>query len=797
MFRKLKPSARRLLQLLLLCIFAVVSLGLIAPFVNASRFSGAIQRTLEASLGRQVHFSTVHFTLFTGAGFSLEDVTIQEDPRFGLEPFAHATALEAHLRVDKLLRGQIRFSSLRLIEPSLNLVKQSDGTWNVVELLERLSAPRRAPLNLFPDFEISDGRVNFKLGTRKTTLYITDSDLSVYPERSGKLYLRFSGSPARTDRAGNGFGHVRGTANWYVAPPNRDSNQLEAEITVDPSNLSEFTTLFEGYDVGVHGTVSSHARIEGPATALRIMGELRLADVHRWDLLPSSGEDWRIRYQGSVDLLAHTLQLETAPAHAAEIAPVALQLRVNDFLTRPAWCILAQLKEAAAKDLLPLGKRMGIPLPQEVTLEGAVNGAVSYSNRSGLEGGISMKNVVVTLPSLPPLRTALTIVNFSPNRIHVDPAILQTSSGGTLRAGGDYYFSAQRLVAALSTDEFSLDALKNTAEAWFGTPPAFAVVHDGTITGRLIYTSEPEVASSWSGQFQFAGASIRAPALALPLEHSQGRITFDTSMLNLEHFSATWGEHAVYATYRYNAAAKRPEHLHIEIPAADLGELESALDPTLRAQSLLARLRLTRRFIPAWLAERNLDGDLAIARFGVNGADLGPLSARFTWRGANLNFASLQLNLPEGLIRAHGTLNLASYSPVYHFSATATGFPWRGGLLSAEGECNTSGTGLDSLRNLKAAGTFSGENVQLSGDDSFSAVSGDFGFSFADGWADLRLSKIEADDGVDAWDGEAVSQSDGKLIVDLEHDGHQRRVISTLAPAAAPPSTLTSTAIPR
>jgi len=774
-----------------------VLLGLIAPFVNASSFSGAIQRTLEASLGRPVRFSAVHFTLLTGVGFSLEGVTIAENPRYGLEPFAHATALEAHLRVDKLLRGQIQFSSLRLVEPSLNVVKQSDGTWNVTGLLERVTTPRRAPLNLFPAFEVSDGRINFKIESRKTTLYVSNADLSVYPERSGKLYFRFSGSPARSDRAGNGFGHVHGTANWYLAPADRDANQLEADITIDRSNLSEFTTLLEGYDVGVHGTVSSHMRIDGPATALRIKGDLRLEDVHRWDLLPSSGEEWRIGYQGSVDLLAHTLELGTMPERDSETAPIALRVRVNNFFTRPEWSVLAQFKDVAAKNLLPLGKRMGLPLPPELALVGIVNGAVSYSNRSGVTGGVSIKDVVATLPGLPPLRTSLASASVSPDRIHVEPASVQTSSQGTLRAGGDYYFAQQRFIAAVNPEDFSLNALKSTAEAWFGAPSGLGVVRNGTITGHLTYTYAPHMPAAWSGQFQFADATIGAPELSLPLEHSQGRITFDDSTLNLDHFSAAWGEHAVYASYRYNATATHRERVHIEIPNADLAELESALDPTLRAQSLLARLRLTRRSMPLWLTERDMDGDLAIGRFAVNGAELGPLAARFAWRGENLNFASLQLNLPEGLIRAQGSLNLASYSPVCHFTATATGFPWRGGLLSAGGEFNTTGTGTDSLRNLQAAGTFSGENVQLSSDDSFSAISGNFDFSFADGWPDLRLSKIQAEDGEDAWDGEAASRSDGKLIVDLEHDGHQRRVISTLAPELPPPAGLVKTAASR
>jgi AsmA protein len=237
-------------------LLAVGIVALIVPFINASHFAGAIQRTLETSLARQVEFSSAHITLFPSPGFTLDDVTIHEDPRYGLEPFAHATTLDARLRVDKLLRGQIRFSSLRLVEPSLNLVKRADGTWNIVELVQRLAAPRRAPLNLFPAFEIADARINFKFGTRKTTVYIKDSDLTIYPQRSGKLYMRFSGSPARTDRSDSGFGHLSGSANWYVAPASPNANQLEADINIDPSDLGELTTLFQGYDIGVHGTAS-------------------------------------------------------------------------------------------------------------------------------------------------------------------------------------------------------------------------------------------------------------------------------------------------------------------------------------------------------------------------------------------------------------------------------------------------------------------------------------------------------------------------------------------------------------
>lgn len=777
-----RASVRALWRTLLAVVALILILGLVAPYVNATRFSGPIRRALEASLGREVQFESVHFTLFSGPGFSLENVTIGEDPRFGIEPFAYVPTLKARLRIDKLLLGQIRFSTLRLVEPSLNLTKADDGSWNVVELVKHLSAPRRLPMNLFPALEVSDGRIDFKFGQRKTTLYILDSDLTVYPERSGKLYIQFSGSPARTDRAGNGFGNFRGSANWYLDPQGATADQLEADVTLEPSNLSEITTLFEGHDLGVHGTISSRARIEGPTTALRISGELRLGDVHRWDLMPSSGEDWRIGYRGNVDLVAHELKVETLPLHASDVSPVALELQVANFLGRPDWSVSTKFNDAPVKDLLPLGRRMGLSLPVDLDLTGTLQGGLGYSNATGLSGRVVINQATATLPNVPPLHAATLNATILADRVHVDPAVIQTAEG-TLQAGGDYFLSTPRVMASIQAQDFPVDSLKSTVNAWFGAPAAVSLLSDGQLTGTFLYAHDEEQTPAWSGQFEFTDATLNPPGVATALEHAQGHVAFNASTFDLAHFSAQLGEQAVRGSYRYNAAAKRPEHVHLELTAADLTSMESALDPTLEAQGLLARLRLSRRAVPGWLAARNLDGDLQIAEFSVNDTKLGPLSARFTWQGTNLQFTAVQLNLAEGLIRAQGAVNLASYTPRYHFAAKVAGFPWRGGLLSADGTFESFGTGSESLQHLHADGTFMGDDLTLTEDDEFNRVSGDFDFSFADGWPKLRLSNVEASEGEEAWNGQAASQSDGKLIFDLEHAGRQRRVVSTLAPA--------------
>ena len=767
--------------------------GLAAPWIEAERFSGSIKAALESSLGRKVEFEKAYFTVFSGPGFSLENVIISEDPRYGLESFAYVPALEARLRLDKLLLGQIHFSSLRLVDPTLNLVKLGDGSWNVVALLQRLSAPRRTPLNFFPSFEVSDGRLNFKLGTRKATLYISESELSIYPERSGKVYFRFSGSPARTDRAGMGFGHFRGDVNWFLNSSRVQPNQLEAELYLDPSNLSELTTLVEGHDVGVHGTLSSQLHIQGPLNALQIVGDLRLDDVHRWDLLPARGENWTVRYAGSLDLLMQRLDLKTVSSQKGQVAPVTLHLRVNDVLTHASSSVLAELNAAPVQDIVPLATRMGLSLPNEADLRGSLNGAIGYASETGWAGGFTITNAEAILPGAPVMRAAAANVTVSADYAHFDPAIIEAGGGGTLKLGGDYFFLQPRADATLSAVDVPIKELKSFTNSWFGGPEALSALRDGDLTGRFSYSHSPgDLGSSanpapaiWSGQFELNDATLAVPGLGVPLEHAHGKASFGGSSFELDHLTATLGGRPVHAAYRYNLLARHPEHLRVEFPTADLSELQAVFASDKRNAGLWARLGFLRRSfgiapLPTWLTTRNLEGDLLVDGLSAEGQPLGALHTHFLWQGANLELTDLALNLLHGRISAHGAVDLGPYIPRWQFSASASDYPWGGGSLDAEGKFSSAGAGKDLLRNLTAEGSFTGQDLALSANDKFENVSGVFRFSFADGWPDLRLSEIQAVQNGDRWSGEGSTQSDGKLLVDLAHEGRQVHFVSSL-----------------
>ncbi len=236
----------------------------------------------------------------------------------------------------------------------------------------------------------------------------------------------------------------------------------------------------------------------------------------------------------------------------------------------------------------------------------------------------------------------------------------------------------------------------------------------------------------------------------------------------------------------------------MEVPDADLAQIAAALEPAWREPGLLARLPFTKRSIPDWLAARNLEGDLSVAHFHMNGADLGPLNTHFIWQAANLQITAFDLHsgdLHSGdlhsldlAVKGTGAIDVKTRVPSAHFKGTVAGDRWGGGVVNADGEFDSAGTGADLLRSLHAIGSFSGSDLSLSLNEDFEKIAGAFDLSFDSGWPKLHLSKIQAVQHNDDWSGEATSNSDGQLVFDLLNGERQLHIVSLLSSPATTPS---------
>ena len=102
-----------------------------AVLLGAERYRPRIQAALEATIHRHVEIEKVHLNLFTGPGFTLDNVLIADTQAAGIEPFAHVNRLQARVKLSSLLGGRLAFSNLELSEPTVNLVRPEDAPWNV------------------------------------------------------------------------------------------------------------------------------------------------------------------------------------------------------------------------------------------------------------------------------------------------------------------------------------------------------------------------------------------------------------------------------------------------------------------------------------------------------------------------------------------------------------------------------------------------------------------------------------------------------------------------------------------
>src|SRR5579875_883930 len=157
-------------------------LGFALPLVSANQYRGKIAESMSKSLGRPVHLDNVSLHLLPVPGFTLQNLVVSEDPAFGAEPTIRANTVEATLRLSSLWRRPVEFSTVRFVEPSVNLVRNADGRWNLSDLLLHASRVNSAPTGQrhagpaprFPYIEATSGRVNVKLGAEKLPYSLTE-----------------------------------------------------------------------------------------------------------------------------------------------------------------------------------------------------------------------------------------------------------------------------------------------------------------------------------------------------------------------------------------------------------------------------------------------------------------------------------------------------------------------------------------------------------------------------------------------------------------------------------------------
>lgn len=256
------------------------------------RLRSRISTSIGNALSRTVTIDNVRFHLLPRPGFDLEGLVIYDDPDFSPEPMIRSDEVSAAIRLRSLLRGRIEIATLSANEPSINLVRNNRGRWNLASLLERNAQIPAAPTAkpsyerrpAFPYLEATGARVNFKLGQTKKSYALMNADVALWQDSENSWGARIKAEPVRTDFHLTDTGILQINATWQRAS-NLRLTPLQISVRWQKGQLGQITQLLSGKDRGWRGTTNLTAQLSGTPEELRIEGQTAIDDFRRYDIV--------------------------------------------------------------------------------------------------------------------------------------------------------------------------------------------------------------------------------------------------------------------------------------------------------------------------------------------------------------------------------------------------------------------------------------------------------------------------------------------------------------------------------
>ena len=753
----------------------LVILFLFRPGVYRLRFR--IASSIGAALGRRVDIDNVRIHVLPQPGFDLEGLLIFDDPAFSHEPMVRAQEVSAVIRLRSLLRGRLEIARLSATEPSINLVRNHDGHWNLSSLLERSAHIPAAPTGkapsehrpAFPYLEAVNARINFKLEQEKKPYALSDADVALWQESENSWGARMKAEPVRTDFNLTDTGLLAVNAIWQRAA-DLHSTPLQVSVAWQNGQLGQVTKLLSGKDRGWRGGVSLFANLSGTPDNLLVQSQITVSDFHRYDIMATEGvrlaSSCTGRYNtssGSItELLCNapvtsgTLKLSGNYdlAHGGldyDLNLVASEIPITSLLR-----VLRQAKKQLPSDLTASGTigadvhavRKGAG-PADVSGEGEATNVRLLANASKYE--VAIGNIPLTFVTAPPDQGARGRQQ-GPTQPQMRIGNFPLPLGGTAAATGSGWISASgyRFTVAGDAALRNLFRLADTVGIGGARPAA-----QGTARVAL------GISGSWqgfappatNGSAQLRNVRTEMRGLNVPVEISSAVLNLTPDSVSLEKIvmqtGVTHWTGSVRAT-RPCAAGDCMFQFDLSADQLSTSELNEWFTAHVAKRPWYRVLNAQEQAGPSPLVSAKAAGTLRVGRLEIRKFTATQLATQFELDRGKIKLNNLRGQLLQGTHVGNWTIDVVSQPPHYQAAGTLqnislaqvsalTNDSWVTGTGDAKFEGTSSGFSLaDVLANTNATINFTLRN------GSFPRVASSVGsgpFSVHKLTGDLRLDK--------------------------------------------------------
>jgi hypothetical protein len=557
----MSQTSRRYFRNAAVVLALLVAAAWVAPyFLNAGRYRPLLKAGLERSLRRRVSLGHIALHFFPHLGFTVENVVIDEDPAFGLEPFVRVGQIDCDLQWRSLWSSRLYFGTLRLSDPSINLVRNSAGRWNVENLLLQSGIEARssglgpsspAPANL--SIEIEGARLNFKIGENKKPFAIVDTRAHLdFEYDSNRIDFRMAGEPVRTDLEFPTPGLVELDGNW--SPARTPGHTLDATLRMQGALLYDWIPLLTGRDPEVYGVMDSTIHLSGTLRQIGYSGEAQLRQLHRWEQLPSSNDlPCDLRFRGQFDRDQENLTIKSMDLAFAD-SQLHLEGSIAQVSSHPDLDLIVAFERSRLRDLQRLSERVSGSRVAWI-INGRLNGMISVRGvwREKQYGGfLNAHEVLLDTPSgaFPVSDVAIRITRagarLAPARVGLAPGV-ELVAEGTLRHISPQQSSRRptprpTYELTLSSHAVSLGRLVHFGRALgiLGKSPLEAA-GIGSFTLHLAGGAWPWTRPSVTAQASIRSARLEVPGLSEPLNVPRARIQIYGKQVIINPFLAVMG----------------------------------------------------------------------------------------------------------------------------------------------------------------------------------------------------------------------------------------------------------------
>jgi len=753
--------------LLLICLQAAATL-----IARTHRMHAYLTARLSQAFGRPVEVGRFDARILPSPQLFADGVTVGEDPAFGYEYFLRAERLGAGLRWTGLLRGHFEFGTLSLSKPSLILVRNSEGRWN----LERWLPPAKIapassgrvygppapapPINHLERIEFDEGRISFKIEEEKLPFAFTGVSGSVDQIATGRWQLQLEAQPWRSGILLQSAGTIR--VRGDVAGTSARLQPAEISLQWTEASLADVLRLFRGQDYGIRGVFAMEADArsnskDGAPGEWTYSAQAHARRIHRWDLTERPDNPalnghikgrWNIAagtvvaeeigFEGPRSNLRGMFRYTRTTSPAAELRVDSAGIQASDLL---AWyqAFHPDVAEGISTETYFTGGMIvrGWPLTLESAAVSSSGGTVRIPGlaqpiRVGAFSGGRQRSSLVVGPVRISLGEIVRKVDTAKKRGATQP--VENAFELTLSHDLSAHSGGLTIEGNISRVE---DFLKLTTA--FGRTVNRGWELTGPASASTKWEWNEPFKGQWSGDVHFNKATLTVAGLNQPLSISEGSLEWNggrhiAHLQKVEGFGGTWAGTIEEIPAPATDAGRRWK-FDLSVDQLNAADLDRWIGPRARPSWVQRLLRsVLGEVTPATPASElvrrvNAEGELSITRLAIEKLRLDNVVAKGSLHDLKLTVKEAVGDWAGGKVRAKIDASFLP-RPSYDISASLDRVSLAqlpgagrmaervGGTASGNLELKTSGVGRDELlQNLDGTGLVQLKKVELRGWD--------------------------------------------------------------------------------